>query len=319
MRDPICLDTRFSTTRLLTRERPVLRDGRDWKAHLFLPEGEDRRGEGGLRVEGYFKRSYKDKPCVTVITVVFNGERYIEQTIRSVLDQDYDNVEYIVIDGGSTDNTLAIIKDYEHAIDYWVSERDQGISDAMNKGIITSSGEIIAHLHSDDFYEPGALKRVVGYFLEASGCKWLIGEANFLDQRGRKRKRMVFPPKYSYRRLKRANFIPHPAVFLKREVFERVGLFDKGLRYVMDYEMWLRVGRSYEPIQTEDVLANFREVGRSSVEILKTWQEELLDPRVCNRGGVFSTLWNRLRYGKRKAMLPLILLKRRFQYLVDRP
>lgn len=315
MKDPICLDTRFSTTRLLTRERPVLKDGKDWRSYLFLPEGRGRKGEGGLRAQGYFKKGYRDKPCVTVVTVVFNGERHLEETIKSVLEQDYDNLEYIVIDGGSTDGTLDIIKRYEYAIDYWVSEEDRGISDAMNKGIATSSGEIIAHLHSDDFYEPYAISRAVGYFLENPGCRWLIGEVNYIDPEGRKRRRLLFPPEYSYGRLKRANFIPHQGAFLKREIFEEVGLFNVEIRYAMDYEMWLRIGAIYEPLQVKDVFANFRETGLSSTEPASALREEYVIRNGIDNGTSFR-IWNRINYFWRRALIPYLRIKRRLQYTI---
>jgi len=96
---------------------------------LFLSEGENRKGEGGQRTKGHFKKSYEKKPLISVITVVFNGEKYLEETITSVINQTYENVEYIIIDGGSTDGTLDIIKRYEDKIDYWVSEKDNGIYD----------------------------------------------------------------------------------------------------------------------------------------------------------------------------------------------
>jgi hypothetical protein len=100
--------------------------------YLFLPEGENRQGEGGLRIKGYFKKSLDNKPSISIITVVYNGEKYLEETIKSVITQTYDNVEYIIIDGGSTDGTLDIIKKYEDYIDYWVSEKDGGMYNAIN-------------------------------------------------------------------------------------------------------------------------------------------------------------------------------------------
>ncbi|MBE0471779.1 MAG: glycosyltransferase [Methyloprofundus sp.] len=118
---------------------------------LFLPKNSERKAEGGLRTQGYFKHTQTDKPLISVITVVFNGEQYLEQTINSVIGQTYDNVEYIIIDGGSTDGTLDIIRRYEGAIDYWVSEGDEGIYDAMNKGISVAQGRWLFFLGADDY------------------------------------------------------------------------------------------------------------------------------------------------------------------------
>lgn len=173
-------DDRFSTTRLLSKPKIEIQKYKKqedkFQTVLFLPDDRGVKYEGGLRTKGYFKYSYEKKnsawyiydnnsigkeidieyyefdklPLITVITVVFNSEKYIEQTILSVLNQTYDNVEYIIIDGGSTDGTIGIIKKYEHAIDYWVSEKDEGIYDAMNKGISISNGKWINLLNSGD-------------------------------------------------------------------------------------------------------------------------------------------------------------------------
>jgi len=158
-----CLDERYSTTKCVTEEKPQIinRPEDKFETLLFLPPGEGRQGEGGLRTKGYFKKSYEDKPLISVITVVLNGEKYLEETILSVLSQTYDNVEYIIIDGGSTDGTLDIIKKYEDYIDYWVSEKDNGIYDAMNKGINVASGEWINFMNAgDEFYENDVLNKI---------------------------------------------------------------------------------------------------------------------------------------------------------------
>lgn len=152
MTDILSLDEGYSTTRLLTQEKPeIINTPEDkFETVLFLPEGENRKGEGGLRTKGYFKKSYKDKPLISIVTVVYNGEKYLEETILSVINQTYDNVEYIIIDGGSTDGTLDIIRKYEERIDYWVSERDNGIYDAMNKGIDVTNGDWIYFINLGD-------------------------------------------------------------------------------------------------------------------------------------------------------------------------
>jgi len=159
----VCLDKAFSTTRQITKEKPVFKKQPTdkFESVLFLPEGERRQGEGGLRTQGYFKTSLKDKPLITVITVVFKGEQFLEKAILSVINQTYDNVEFIIIDGGSTDATLDIIRKYEHAIDYWLSEKDGGIYDAFNKAIRVSSGEYYLVLGSDDLLFPDAIASLV--------------------------------------------------------------------------------------------------------------------------------------------------------------
>ena len=171
------------------------KDGEKFDTYLFLPEGEGRKGEGGLRRKGCFKFSYEnliindkylilndensnefkaDKskfkiknsklntlPLITIITVVYNGEKYLEETIKSVINQTYPNVEYIIIDGGSTDGTLEIIKKYDDYIDYWVSEKDDGIYDAMNKGIDLATGKWINFMNAgDSFYDEKILEKI---------------------------------------------------------------------------------------------------------------------------------------------------------------
>ncbi|AZL54036.1 glycosyltransferase [Aliarcobacter skirrowii] len=117
---------------------------------LFFPEVENRKAEGGLRTKCCFKESSESKPLISIVTVVFNGVKYLEETIKSVINQKYNNIEYIIVDGGSNDGTIDIIKKYEDKIDYWLSEEDNGIYDAMNKGLEFASGDWIYFLGSDD-------------------------------------------------------------------------------------------------------------------------------------------------------------------------
>ena len=155
MKDLVCLNKNYSTTRRLAQHLPDT-TGKIEKAELgatlFPEEGEGRQGEGGLRSKGYFKKNGEKTLLVTVVTVVFNDAEHIEETINSVINQTYDNVEYLVIDGGSTDGTLDILGKYDDQIDYWVSESDKGIYDAMNKGIDLASGEWLNFMNSGDKY-----------------------------------------------------------------------------------------------------------------------------------------------------------------------
>lgn len=136
----------------LTTEKPTdrLEKSDRLETQFFLPPHPQRRGEGGLRTKGLYKTSRDKLPLISVITVVFNGEKYLEQTIQSVINSSYPNLEYIVIDGGSSDSSLDIIKKYEDCIDYWVSEPDKGIYDAMNKGTIAALGDYTLHINADD-------------------------------------------------------------------------------------------------------------------------------------------------------------------------
>ena len=118
-----CLNKNYSTTRLIVNDKPEVVGGPEdrFKTVLSLTDGENRKGEGGLRTKGYFKKSYAQKPLISIVTVVFNGEKYLEGTIQSVINQTYDNVEYIIIDGGSTDGTLDILKKLKTCCYNWIS------------------------------------------------------------------------------------------------------------------------------------------------------------------------------------------------------
>jgi glycosyltransferase involved in cell wall biosynthesis len=208
----------------------------EW-TQLLSPVRAERWAEGGLRTKGYFKRGFPGKPLVTVVTIVYNRARYMAATVQSVLAQTYDNVEYIVIDGGSTDGTLDVITRLEHAIDYWVSERDEGISDAFNKGIAASTGEWLNFMNCGDvFASPGAVQDVVRHVDDKADI--VFGLANVVDSDGRVLLTCGGP--YSEKEFRRRMMTPHQSVFHNRRYFEQYGLFDKQLKIIMDYELLLR-------------------------------------------------------------------------------
>ncbi len=231
-------DTPSATTRALTRVRPSVTSRiPGLQETLFLPPNRDRMGEGGLRHHGYFKEPRPGKPLITVVTVVRNQARDIATTIESVLRQTYDYVEYIVIDGGSTDGTMDVIRRYDGAIDYWVSEPDNGISDAFNKGLRVATGEWINFMNAGDiFASAGVLSCVAGCV--DTDADILYGKANLLDRSGQVLCALgrVFDPA----RFRWTMTFRHQAVFHNMEYFREYGSFDMGMKISMDYELLRR-------------------------------------------------------------------------------
>jgi glycosyltransferase involved in cell wall biosynthesis len=208
----------------------------------------------------------------SIITTTLNSEKELEQTIRSVISQDYPHIEYIVVDGGSTDGTIDIIKKYDNRISRWTSEPDKGIADAMNKGIKMSSGDIVGIIHSDDFYEPGAVRSVVDAAKDHPEAGVIHGDMRLLsrDGSGEVLKPLSNPEKVIWKHMP----FRHPTVFVRREIYERYGFFDTSYEIAMDYEImmrFLRQGVSF--LYLRQVLANMRAGGRSERDVLTTFRE----------------------------------------------
>lgn len=172
-------------------------------------------------------------PLISVITIVYNGEKFIERTINSVINQTYPNVEFIIIDGGSTDQTLDIVRKYEDKISFWKSEPDQGIADAFNKGISVAKGSIIGFVNSDDWYEVNTIEKVAGYF---DTNEVVFGDVQFWEKN--KKAHRTYG---NHNRLNHGMTIAHPAVFVKKEIYDRYGLFNLEYKIAMDYEFILRL------------------------------------------------------------------------------
>ncbi|MRR06374.1 MAG: glycosyltransferase [Deltaproteobacteria bacterium] len=216
---------------------------------------------------------------ISIITITLNSRKYLEETITSVLSQDHQNLEYIFVDGGSTDGTLEIIKKYAENDPRirWSSESDRGISDAMNKGVAMATGDVIAHLHSDDSYpDTGILSFVADQFSSRPDALWLTGGEQIVDDTG-KILREIPVRNYSYRKLIRSNFILHAATFVRRTAFLEAGSFSVSRKYAMDYDLWLRLGALGAPITVDKILACFRFHGGSlsTAETEKAFAEEL--------------------------------------------
>lgn len=215
-----------------------------------------------------------DELKVSIITVSYNSKNTIEQTIQSVLHQTYSNTEYIIIDGGSTDGTINIIDKYNEHIAFWISEPDQGISDAFNKGIHKATGDIVGIINSDDWYELDTIEKIVNEFKKNSEVGFVFGDQNYVDLTGK----LLFTQKgdSNYEKIIRFDMpsIPHPTVFLRRQIYQKFGGFSLEYKTAMDYELLLRffvndVKGAYIP----QVLANMRAGGESHFNYLGAFQE----------------------------------------------
>ena len=181
-------------------------------------------------------------PLVSIVTPSFNQGRFLRRTIDSVLSQDYPHIEYLVLDGGSTDESVEILRDYGDRF-FWRSRRDRGQTDAINQGLRLARGDILAYLNSDDVLLPGAVARVVEYFQQNLGYDLIYGNARHIDEDDRSLG--DYPTAtYDFDRLLQSCCICQPATFWRRRVLDYIGLFDDSLHFAMDYEYWLRLGRS---------------------------------------------------------------------------
>jgi glycosyltransferase involved in cell wall biosynthesis len=202
-------------------------------------------------------------PKITLITPSLNQGAYLESTIQSVLAQDYPDLEYIIIDGGSSDQTLDILYKYRNQL-FFISEQDRSQVHAINKGLQRASGAIIGFLNSDDLLAPGALIKIGNYFLKHPNIYWLTGRCCIIDKQGREVRRLISLYKEiwlltrSRTALLLLNYISQPATFWRRYAFEAIGYFDEKWHYTMEYDYWLRLSQGYQLWLINDILANFR-------------------------------------------------------------
>jgi glycosyltransferase involved in cell wall biosynthesis len=201
---------------------------------------------------------------ISIITPSYNQAAFLKETISSIASQEVGTqVEHIIIDAGSTDGSVELLKSTGEQV-IWLSEPDRGQADAVNKGIRIATGEIIGWLNSDDLYLPGALKAVAGYFRDYPACQWLYGRCRIIDEAGKERWNWITGyknarlKKFTQDKLLRENFISQPAVFFRKELFEKAGGLDLTLKYAMDYDLWLRFGMICPAGVIRKDLASFR-------------------------------------------------------------
>lgn len=201
-------------------------------------------------------KAEKGYPQISIITPSYNQGRYLEETILSVLNQKYPNLEYIIIDGGSSDNSVEIIKKYASHLSYWVSENDSGQSEAINKGFHRASGEIIAWLNSDDLYCENTLHTVAEQFMAHPEAGIVYGDViNFIENKKDTRITNQFDLVDFFSRVS----IHQPGVFWRKSLLTEKKPLDESLYYCMDYDLWMRLFLNSDSLRIDNVLARFRE------------------------------------------------------------
>jgi len=218
-----------------------------------------------------------DLPIVSIVTPSYNQARFLEETILSVLNQDYPKIEYLVIDGGSTDGSLEIIRRYQDRLAYWVSEPDRGQSHAINKGFHRANGEILAWLNSDDVYCPGAVRAAVEFFESHPDVALMYGRADVIDSDGTMVSSIPWEDFDAPGCITRHRYpIPQPAAFFRREAVQRVGELDERLNYCMDWDYWIRIALAGLKVsKIPQTLARYRMHGDSKTgkELIKLREE----------------------------------------------
>lgn len=244
-------------------------------------------------------------PLVSIVTPSFNQAEYLEETIRSVLEQDYPRIEYLVIDGGSTDGSVDVIKKYEDRIAFWVSERDRGQTDAINKGLERAKGEILAWINSDDTYHPKAVGEAVEFLMNHPNVAMVYADCNFIDEQGRVIGKFA-SRQTDYKKLRRGYVhIPQQTTFFRAAYWREVAPLDPSFYFAMDYDLWVRIAArapiKYLPGRT---WANFRihTSSKTNVNDERGWKE-MLRVHYRDGGSFFSVIV--AKYYLRKIIGPL--------------
>jgi glycosyltransferase involved in cell wall biosynthesis len=251
-------------------------------------------------------------PLVSIVTPSFNQARFLEATIQSVLAQDYPNLEYIVVDGGSKDGSVEILRRYESRLAYWCSEPDTGQTEAVNKGFARARGQVQAWLNSDDVYRPGAVAQAVEFLVSHPEVGMVYGQADYIDASGATIGRFPAAPT-DLRRLRRGYVhIPQQAAFFRASLWRLVAPLDPSFYFAMDYDLWVRIA-SLSPIRhVPRVWAGFRlhDDAKTLAAAARCWPEMW---RVHRRDGgrVLSVLG--AKYALRRLVEPLMPLRLRWR------
>lgn len=257
-------------------------------------------------------------PSISIIMPSFNCAAFIRESLDSILSSKYPGLEVWVMDGGSTDGTVEILKSFGPAV-RWISQKDKGQSDALNQGFRRATGKIIGWLNADDLYEPDALGTVGRYFSQHPETLWLIGRCSIIDGQGHEIRRWISGYKsmrlarYSYRALLTENFIAQMGVFMRRGALDQAGPLDESLHYAMDYDLWLRLGKLSDPAVLPVPLAKFRmyETSKSITGFTRQFDEDYAVACRHGRGQRWPLFWHAVNRAKITAVYSIMAWFRR--------
>jgi glycosyltransferase involved in cell wall biosynthesis len=252
-----------------------------------------------------------DLPLVSIVTPSFNQARFLEATIQSVLSQNYPRLEYIIVDGGSTDGSVEIVRKHENKLAWWVSGKDSGQTDAINKGFARAKGDILAWLNSDDTYEPGAVAAAVKLLQAEPEVGLVYGDASYINENGRVIGK--FPAAQTDLRRLRTGYvhIPQQAAFFRGNLWRAVGPLDPSFYFAMDYDLWVRLAARSQIRYVPQTWANFRlhGAGKTIAADDRCWPE-MIRVHYRDGGSFFSPIV--AKYYIRKVIAPLWNLRRRW-------
>ncbi|HJQ13891.1 MAG TPA: glycosyltransferase family 2 protein [Anaerolineales bacterium] len=256
--------------------------------------------------------SISNLPKVSIITPSFNQGQFLEASIRSVLEQDYPNIEYIIVDGDSKDSSVEIIKKYADRLAWWVSEKDKGHADALNKGFSRATGEILAWLNSDDIYFRSAVSEAVSILQSRPDVGMVYGDADLIDDAGATVGQFGSKQTSYHQMLRGSVHIPQATTFFRADVWRKVGPFDLSLFFSFDYDLWVRIAKVSRVLYVPQRWAKFRihSAGKTIVNDDRCYPDML---RVLEREGGSWLSWLRLRMYARKLFYSWLPWKFRLQ------